>query len=150
MSAPGTLTAEGQAALELESLAAPDPDARAYALGLRGRVLDWAPLLDELLADRDTGVPRGVIATRFHRGLARGIVASAVRAAQRAGTPRVVLTGGCFQNALLTAWARDGLTQAGLEPLLHERVPPGDGGLAVGQIVAVSQQARRRPLGGED
>lgn len=140
---------EGQAALELESLAAPDPDSRAYPLGFRGRALDWAPLLDELLADRDTGVPRGVIATRFHRGLAGGIVASAGRAARQTGTRRVVLTGGCFQNALLTGWAREGLANAGLEPLLHERVPPGDGGLAVGQIVAVSEQARRRALGGE-
>lgn len=134
---------EGQAALELESLAVPDPERRAYPMTLCGDVLDWAPLLDALLEDRSAGVPRGVIATRFHRGLACGIVASALWAARETGMSRIVLTGGCFQNALLSELAKQGLARAGLEPLLHHRVPPGDGGLAVGQILAAGADARR-------
>ncbi len=128
---------EAQAALELESLAAHDPEARAYPMRLRGRCLDWGPLLDAMLRDRDAGVPVGVIATRFHRGLACGIVEASLGAAARTGIRRVVLTGGCFQNALLSESTADGLEDAGLEPLLHERIPPNDGGLAVGQLQAV-------------
>jgi hydrogenase maturation protein HypF len=134
---------EGQAALELESLAVPDPERRAYPMTLRGGVLDWEPLLDALLEDRAAGVPRGVIAMRFHLGLACGIVGSAVWAARETGVSRVVLSGGCFQNALLSELAERGLVRAGLEPLLHHRVPPGDGGLAVGQLLAAGAAARR-------
>ena len=129
---------EGQAALELESCARSDPESRAYPMALRGGVLDWGPLLDALLADRDAGVPRGVVATRFHRGLACGIVSVVRQASQATGIARVVLTGGCFQNALLSELALAGLAAAGLEAWGHERVPPGDGGLALGQLLAIA------------
>jgi len=138
-----TCSYEGQAALELESSAAPDPEERAYPMSLRGAVLDWAPLLDALLADRDAGVPLGVIATRFHRGLACGIVSAAKRASRATGITRVVLSGGCFQNALLSELAQTGLVAAGLEPWAHERVPPNDGGLALGQILAAAGEPGR-------
>jgi hydrogenase maturation protein HypF len=107
----------------------------------RGEELDWAPLLDALLADRDAGTPVGTIATRFHRGLARAIAEAMQPIARDTGVRRVVLTGGCFQNALLTELAEAELSRAGLVPLLHERVPPNDGGLAVGQLQAISQTA---------
>jgi hydrogenase maturation protein HypF len=141
---------EGQAALELESLAATDREQRAYPMALHGDELDWRPLLDALLADRDAGVPTGVVAMRFHRGLACGIVTSARRTAQETGIRRVVLTGGCFQNALLSELSRAGLVEAGLEPLLHHRVPPNDGGLAVGQILAAAAASRRAARTAED
>jgi len=140
---------EGQAALELESLAAPDPERRVWPMALGEAELDWAPLLDALLAERDAGVDLGVIATRFHRGLACGIVAAAQRAARATGIARVVLTGGCFQNALLSELAQAGLAAAGLEVWAHRRVPPNDGGIALGQIRAMAADVRheaRRPL----
>ncbi|MDJ0786497.1 MAG: carbamoyltransferase HypF [Myxococcota bacterium] len=127
---------EAQAALELESLAAADPGERAYPMDCRDGEIDWGPLLDALLADREAGVAPGIVVTRFHRGLAGGLVEAASRAANETGTRRVVLTGGCFQNALLARETAAALERAGLEPLLHERVPPGDGGLAVGQLQA--------------
>ncbi len=133
---------EGQAALALESLAEDDPAGRAYAMPCHEGVLDWGPLLDALLADRDSGVPLGVTTMRFHRGLACGIVDAAKAAADASGLRRVVLTGGCFQNALLSTLAAHGLARAGLEPLLHEHVPPNDGGLAVGQLYAVPAPTR--------
>ena len=131
-----TCTYEAQAALELESLVAPMPEPHAYPMPLRGGALDWGPLLDALLADRDAGVAVGSIAARCHRGLACAIVGAVREAAQETGIERVVLTGGCFQNAWLSEWTEAGLRDAGLEPLVHERVPPGDGGLALGQLLA--------------
>jgi hydrogenase maturation protein HypF len=71
------------------------------------------------------------IAARFHAGLVTGIV----RVAQAAGLPRVVLTGGCFQNALLLSLAHRRLEEAGFAVYSHRLVPPNDGGLSLGQAV---------------
>jgi len=97
------------------------------------RVLDPAPLWPALLADLRAGVDRGVIAARFHRGLADAVVALAAElaASRRVGT--VALSGGVFQNRLLLEQVADGLRRRGLDVLQHRQVPANDGGLALGQ-----------------
>ncbi len=129
---------EGQAALELESLASEDDGDFAHPLVRGDGVLDWAPLVDAVLSDRDAGTPIRAIAARFHRGLARALVDVVAAAAAENGIGRVVLSGGCFQNALLSSLTEAGLREAGLEPLPHTRIPPNDGGLAVGQLQALA------------
>jgi len=132
---------EGQAAMALETLAAEGGEAGSYPLplvepagGAGALVLDWGPLLDALLADLVRGAQPAVIAARFHAALADGIVA----VAKRVGEPRVALTGGCFQNRLLTERAADGLEAAGFEVLLHRLVPAGDGGISLGQAMVAA------------
>jgi hydrogenase maturation protein HypF len=129
-------TFEGEAAMALEYAA--DRAERAAALpppalmgGEGPLVVDWRPLLRGLLAARTEGAAPAALAAGFHAALADAIVA----VARRLGAGRVLLTGGCFQNARLTALAVGRLRAAGLEPFWHHRVPPNDGGLAVGQIV---------------
>lgn len=61
--------------------------------------------------------------------------ATIVEIARRVGRRRVVLTGGCFQNARLTERTVDLLSAAGFAPYFHRRIPPNDGGLAIGQAV---------------
>ena len=96
---------------------------------------DWEPMLRAVLADRAAGVPLGRISARFHNALAE----LALAVAQRADVPQVVLSGGCFQNALLGDRVRRRLLQAGFSVYTHRRVPPGDGGIALGQVwVALS------------
>jgi hydrogenase maturation protein HypF len=73
-------------------------------------------------------------AARFHNTLADAIV----KVARQAGESRVVLSGGCFQNRYLTERAVTALRDAGFKPYWHQRIPPNDGGIAVGQIVAAS------------
>jgi len=101
-------------------------------------VLDWAPMIQEILADVERGVPVGGISAKFHNALAEGIVA----VARRAGIARVVLTGGCFQNRYLTERAVQRLRTEGFQPCWHQRVPPNDGGIALGQIVAARRGIR--------
>ncbi|MBM3216371.1 carbamoyltransferase HypF, partial [Candidatus Poribacteria bacterium] len=127
---------EGQAAMELEyALDGVDDDA-AYDMPLRDGseplVLDWDPGVHRLLDDLRAGVPVGVVSARFHNGLARGIA----DVARRVGETQVVLTGGCFQNRALTERVVALLRSEGFEPYGHERVPPNDGGVALGQIAA--------------
>jgi hydrogenase maturation protein HypF len=81
-----------------------------------------------------------VISGRFHNTLAKGTGALVKRAVERTGDLPVVLTGGCFQNALLAERVVGELGE--LRVFLHRRVPPGDGGLALGQAVVAAALAR--------
>ncbi len=138
-----TSTFEGQAAMELEAaLDERAVDAYPFVLTARGAdfagppwtapatVVDWQPMVEAILADVADGVPVGVISGRFHASLAKMIV----HVALRVGEPRVVLTGGCFQNRRLIELAVQGLRDAGFRPYWHQRVPPNDGGISLGQI----------------
>jgi hydrogenase maturation protein HypF len=126
---------EGEAAMALEFAAtaarARHGDEDAYPLPLDGNVLDTAPLLTALLEDLRCGRSTADVALKFHTSLVHAIVA----VARDAGQARVALTGGCFQNALLTELAVEALTTAGFGVLRHGRVPPNDGGLALGQAI---------------
>lgn len=94
--------------------------------------VDWGPMLVAIRRDLAAGVGTGAIARSFHDTLAEMIVA----VAQRCGEPRVLLTGGCFQNRTLTERATLRLRAAGFEPLWHRDLPPNDGAIAVGQLLA--------------
>jgi hydrogenase maturation protein HypF len=85
-----------------------------------------------ILANLKREVPIGTISAKFHNTLAEMIVA----VARRAGVPQVALSGGCFQNRYLTEKAADRLAQEGFRPYWHQRIPPNDGGIAFGQIIA--------------
>ena len=66
-----------------------------------------------------------------------------VAVALSVGQPRVALTGGCFQNRLLTERAADRLERAGFEVLLHRLVPPNDGGISLGQVAVAAARLGR-------
>ena len=129
---------EGQAAMELEWAAADRNSGRRYELPMRGSaadddglIVDWGPALVALLADIRAGAAPGEVSEALHNGLAAAIV----EVAGRVGEGRVVLTGGCFQNARLTEAAVATLREKGFEPIRHRWIPPNDGGLALGQAV---------------
>ena len=127
---------EGQAAVELE--AACDPAERgAYPMeGLdpRGAI---AAIADDLAG----GAAAGVVAARFHRGLAEATAAAVADAAGRAGAGAAVLSGGVFQNRRLLADVTAALRRAGLRVLVPERLPPNDGGIAYGQAAVAAARA---------
>ncbi|PLX39125.1 MAG: carbamoyltransferase HypF [Hyphomicrobiales bacterium] len=131
---------EGQAAMEMEALARPHlAHAGAYPLDLgegSPLVISWAPLWDALIGDLKAGVEPGIIAARFHAGLADGLATAAGRIAGEKGLRRAALSGGVMQNRILLAMLSDKLARAGLEVLVHNQVPANDGGLALGQAVA--------------
>jgi hydrogenase maturation protein HypF len=95
-------------------------------------VVDWRPMVKNIVADVKRGLPIGLISAKFHNTLAGVIVA----VAQRVGQPQVALSGGCFQNRYLTERTAVRLEQEGFQPYWHQRIPPNDGGIALGQIVA--------------
>ncbi len=130
----GRTTFEAQAAIELERLAAEAAPDGAYPLPLVESdeallVGDTRALAVAILEDLRAGVDRARIARRFHEAL----VELGVAVAERAGVPRVVLSGGCFQNRLLADGLGSRLERAGFAVHLPAAVPPNDGGLSVGQ-----------------
>jgi hydrogenase maturation protein HypF len=125
---------EGQAAMELEFAAMNAAETDSYPFALGPQSVDWAPMIARIDGDRRSGIPISRIAKRFHNTLAEMIVA----VAKREGLPRVCLTGGCFQNLILAEETIERLVKSGLTPYWHQRVPPNDGGIALGQLVAAA------------
>jgi hydrogenase maturation protein HypF len=65
-----------------------------------------------------------------------------VGVAREVGLEQVVLSGGCFQNRILTERTIEGLKKGGFRVYWHQRVPPNDGGIALGQLYAAVMKKR--------
>ena len=115
---------EGEAAMKLERAAGGEG-----AYEIPGG--DWRPMIEAILAEPDPGLA----SARFHRALANWILA----VARDTGHRDIVLSGGCFQNSLLTGLTCEQLESAGFRVHTHQRVPPNDGGIALGQAVLRGQ-----------
>lgn len=128
---------EGEAAMALEHVA--DPDEREpYPMPIvateAGWIVDWGPTILGILDDLGGGGGAARISGRFHATLAHGIT----EVAELVGHPVVALTGGCFQNRLLTESTALQLRKSGFEVLMHRRVPPNDGGISLGQVAVAA------------
>lgn len=138
---------EGQAAMMLEFALDRSAAGEAYTFHIdrtsrnsgRTSVVDWGPMIMEVLQDAAAGVPASIVSARFHNGL----VESIVQIAKRVGERRVVLSGGCFQNKYLTERTITRLRQEGLSPYWHQRIPSNDGGISLGQIKGAVIHMRR-------
>ncbi|MFG2895111.1 carbamoyltransferase HypF [Streptomyces sp. NPDC048248] len=143
---------EAQAAVELEAaaLTAEHEPASGYAFALRTAppgepgaetIADPAPVFASVVEDLRAGVAPALIAARFHTAVAELVSGCCVLARERAGVRTVALTGGVFANTLLAETASRLLRQDGFTVLRHRRVPPNDGGLALGQIAVAARTA---------
>ncbi|NJR62244.1 MAG: carbamoyltransferase HypF [Cyanobacteria bacterium CRU_2_1] len=151
---------EGQAAMELEfAMEAFETDesypfeiesARSSTFPKKSEILDlsnpiiidWTVMVKSILMDSRSGLSISHISAKFHNTLVEMLVA----VAKQIGEERVVLSGGCFQNRYLTERAIQHLRVEGFRPYWHQQIPPNDGSIALGQIMA----ALRELLGGKD
>lgn len=133
---------EGQVALEWNQVADPGTR-RIYPFDIDERrdpmEVDLRPSVRAAVAEALGGVPVGEIAAAFHNTLASATAAVVARVSKRAGPLQVVASGGCFQNVRLAESVRASL--AGVEVFMHGQVPPGDGGIALGQAVVANAVA---------
>ena len=142
----GVVNYEGQAAIELEMLAAEGVDevydwSRPSSYPI---IIDPAPVLRGVVSDLRRGVDRAVISAKFHNTIADIIVGVSRAARERTGINRVALSGGVFQNMYLLGRTLDGLERQGFEALIHHQVPANDGGIALGQAVIANARLSRR------
>jgi hydrogenase maturation protein HypF len=138
------ITYEGQAAIELEQLADPT-ETGAYHAGIEASEpfrANGADLIAATAEDLTAGVPRQVIAARFHRGLAALIQDSCVLLRERHALNTVALSGGVFQNLFLLRQTVTRLEAQGFTVLTHSRVPCNDGGISLGQAVVAAARDR--------
>ena len=140
LGASPTTTFEGQAAMELEfqATAAGPSRYRAELVEKDLLLIDWGPLVEAILSDLKAGRDPAEIAWAFHEALAESIC----QVASRLGQATVVLSGGCFQNRLLSELTIDKLQERGFQVYWPEAYPPNDGGIALGQL-AVAQASLR-------
>lgn len=159
---------EGQAAMDLEFALEPDDSDEVYPFELVSRptsgpgangvpvpcpehrecrtfqvapetiIYDWGPTVEAILRDLAGDERVWSISARFHNTLAEVILA----VARLVGEQRVCLTGGCFQNRYLLERTVYRLRSDGFHPCWHQRVPPNDGGIALGQAVAAGIEER--------
>jgi hydrogenase maturation protein HypF len=133
---------EGQAACELEAVAAGDIPPYPCELDTSSSpwIVDTRPMFAALLEDigRHAGKPQ--MATAFHAALAGAVVETCGKLSRETGIDRVALSGGVFQNELLTMAVVAGLRKQGLAPYLHRRVPCNDGGISLGQAVVAARR----------
>jgi hydrogenase maturation protein HypF len=133
---------EGQAAIELETIAA-DGVADGYPVALEGDSVDFRPAIERIVAEVRAGTPAPMIAARFHNTMAEAIMEVCRRLRAQEKLNRVCLGGGTFQNMKLLARALAGLRRLDFEVFIHAQVPPNDGGIALGQAVIATEILRR-------
>lgn len=130
---------EGEAAMLLEKAATQatgDPLGKPMPFLKQGELLIWdhRPMIAQLLEGKGLGIPSTTLALTFHKNLALSIV----ELAKAVGERSVLLTGGVMQNKLLVELTTTYLKAAGFKPYTHREIPPNDGGLAVGQLIAAT------------
>jgi hydrogenase maturation protein HypF len=148
-----TLKFEGQAAMEMEFAIGSEKTEEAYPFEIKNvpnpadpeslplMIIDWELLIRAILRDVQDGIPLARIAIKFHNTLVDIIV----NVARRISEQRVVLSGGCFQNKYLIERSVQRLQEAGFRPYWHQRIPPNDGGIALGQIFAAARMLKTGP-----
>ena len=135
---------EGQVALEWNQVADPSVT-RAYPFSIDESCspmeVDLRPTMRAAIGERQAGVAVAEIAAAFHNTLAAATAAVVVRAIAQVGHVPVVASGGCFQNARLAASIQSALGHVDVR--FHKCVPPGDGGIALGQAVVANARVTR-------
>lgn len=143
-----TVSYEGQAAIELEAIVDMHElnrdDTLAYPFTLKQLSDKKLPYIEPLsmwqaaLADMILHTPTGVMAARFHKGLARALVEMVNKLSTQDAVRRfdtVALSGGVFQNKVLLEQVVSRLERAQFQVLTHRQVPANDAGIALGQAV---------------
>lgn len=137
---------DGQAAIELgeKVFAAKGEYISPYPFSINQDVINPGAMLEAILSDLQAGVSVPIIACRFHATMAAMLVAGAEIASDRTGIKDVVLSGGCWHNSYLFTITRYSLQHRGFKVHYHRLVPPGDGGISLGQAMVGYMRWRKQ------
>ena len=140
---------EGQGAMALEFCARRSRSQAVYpfqiAVKQGVRILDWRPMLSALIRQRAHRVSVPQCAARFHNTLVQMLLSTL----RDSPVNDVFLSGGVFQNKRLLESTAAALRGQGFRVHTHSRVPPNDGGIALGQLRYAQSVGRRKTESGE-
>lgn len=133
---------EGEAAMELEFLAASEVNSlkkrinqeRDYIFQIQNTEINYYEIIEKVLNELSS-MNRSKVALKFHHALVYLILGYA----QQSGLSKVALSGGVFQNIILLENTVRLLKKNGFSPYWHQKVPPNDAGIALGQIIHGNQ-----------
>jgi hydrogenase maturation protein HypF len=136
---------EAQAAIEMESLLERDHTmAEPFRYDLIQEedrlVIDWRPMVREVVYVISEGIAAALISRRFHSTVVSLMVEVCGRLARQTAISQVVLSGGVFLNEFVLVNALTLLRSKGLTPYCNEFVPTNDGGVSLGQIMVANAQ----------
>ncbi len=141
-----TVRYEGQAAIELEQIADPNvADGYDFVFSPDGSIIKADAVLRHIVEDLVDRVPLPAISARFHCGVAKLIATVAERVRDERRLDRVALSGGVFQNVFLLERTCRMLAERGFDVLTHNRVPPNDGGISLGQAAVAHARIGESP-----
>ncbi len=124
-----------QASVELEQLALRSDETGSYPVSLGKGIIGHGPMIEMIVNDLEADLPREAIAKKFHNTIVKIIVFTAELLRTETGIAHVALSGGVFQNSLIIEQAFYQLKERGFIPIIHQLVPPNDGGISLGQAV---------------
>ena len=140
------VTFEGQAAMELEAMARYGSGrVMQFTIEEAGDIihLDFSPMIRAITKRLQAGKDSGELAFSFHLTLQVAFCKMARTIRDKTGLNQVVLSGGCFQNRILTEGTIAELEKAGFEVFFHKAIPTNDGCISLGQAVCAGAQAMR-------
>ncbi|MEZ5426679.1 MAG: carbamoyltransferase HypF [Pyrinomonadaceae bacterium] len=135
------ITYEAQAAIEFEAML-DEKAGQSYEFDLIERdtiLIDWKNMIKAVAEDVLNAVPVPLISAGFHNAAAGLILKLSLMMREKFNLNRVALSGGCFQNVVLLRRAIRLLSDRDFEVFTHRKVPPNDGGLALGQAVVAGR-----------
>lgn len=140
-----TVSFEGQAAMELEAIADTRVTSGYNFAFLPGEpsIVDTAPVIRAIVNDLRASVTAPTVSGRFHGALANMIVSQCVALRELHQLDQVALSGGVFQNRLLTTMTLSRLRRAGFEAFTNNRVPANDGGISFGQAAVAAARLEK-------
>ncbi|GFO53637.1 carbamoyltransferase HypF [Geomonas sp. Red276] len=134
---------EGQAAIELEAVAESSQWDGCYPYKVelfQGRYLvSFSPMIRQIADEVASGRPAADIARGFHNTVADVIAETCWMIRQETKIGRVALSGGVFQNKLLTEGICSLLSDNDFEVFTQRLAPPNDGGIALGQAMIAAR-----------
>ncbi len=135
---------EGQSAMMLE-FSADESIYNYYPFQVKENdkiVVDWENIIREILIDKNKDIMNSEIAAKFHNTLAQVIL----KIAELVNEEKIIISGGVFQNAFLVERTVKLLQKNNYKVYWHQRIPPNDGGISVGQIAYFVQQNSKQEI----
>jgi hydrogenase maturation protein HypF len=144
----GEVGFEGQAAMELEMMAAKGVEER-YPVSWTGgqtRIVLLEPIIREIVSDSLKGIPVHIISARFHNTVIRLFCELCLDLRKETGIQSVALSGGAFQNGILLDGMIRTLRAHRFSIISHRLVPSNDGGISLGQAVVAASRIEHGEL----